>query len=212
MATDSGIPVKKTYDSRDVPSSWTRSLGQPGRSPYTRGIYQGMYRDRLWTMRQYTGFGSAHETNRRFKYLIAHGETGLSTAFDLPTQLGLDSDHPRASGEVGRVGVAVSCLDDMRRLFDGIDLRKISTSMTINSTAPILLSLYVAAGLKQGVPQRELRGTTQNDILKEYIARNTYIYPPEASLKLAVDLIEYCARHMPRWRPISISGYHIRES
>ena len=171
-----------------------------------------MYRDRLWTMRQYTGFGSAPETNRRFKYLISHGETGLSTAFDLPTQLGLDSDHPRAAGEVGRVGVAVSCLDDMGRLFDGIDLRKISTSMTINSTAPILLSLYVAAGLEQGVPQRELRGTTQNDILKEYIARNTYIYPPQASLKLAVDLIEYCARHMPRWHPISISGYHIREA
>jgi len=212
MATDSGIPVKKTYDSRDVPSSWTRSLGRPGEYPYTRGIYPGMYRDRLWTMRQYTGFGSARETNRRFKYLISHGETGLSTAFDLPTQLGLDSDHSRAAGEVGRVGVAVSCLDDMRRLFDGIDPRKISTSMTINSTAPILLSLYVAAGLKQGVPQRELRGTTQNDILKEYIARNTYIYPPEASLKLAVDLIEYCARHMPRWHPISISGYHIRES
>ncbi|HEY5620271.1 MAG TPA: methylmalonyl-CoA mutase family protein, partial [Candidatus Bathyarchaeia archaeon] len=212
MATDSGIPVKKTYDSRDVPSSWTRSLGRPGEYPYTRGIYLGMYRDRLWTMRQYTGFGSARETNRRFKYLISHGETGLSTAFDLPTQLGLDSDHSRAAGEVGRVGVAVSCLDDMGGLFDGIDLRKISTSMTINSTAPILLSLYVAAGLKQGVPQRELRGTTQNDILKEYIARNTYIYPPEASLKLAVDLIEYCARHMPRWHPISISGYHIRES
>jgi methylmalonyl-CoA mutase N-terminal domain/subunit len=212
MATDSGIPVKKLYEGRDVPSSWAHSLGRPGEYPYTRGIYRGMYRDRLWTMRQYTGFGSARETNRRFKYLISHGETGLSTAFDLPTQLGLDSDHSRATGEVGRVGVAVSCLDDMGRLFDGIDLRKISTSMTINSTAPILLSLYVAAGLEQGVPQRELRGTTQNDILKEYIARNTYIYPPEASLKLAVDLIEYCARHMPRWHPISISGYHIREA
>jgi len=206
------MPVKKLYEGRDVPSSWARSLGRPGEYPYTRGIYPGMYRDRLWTMRQYTGFGSAPETNRRFKYLISHGETGLSTAFDLPTQLGLDSDHPRAAGEVGRVGVAVSCLDDMGRLFDGIDLRKISTSMTINSTAPILLSLYVAAGLEQGVPQRELRGTTQNDILKEYIARNTYIYPPQASLKLAVDLIEYCARHMPRWHPISISGYHIREA
>lgn len=171
-----------------------------------------MYRDRLWTMRQYTGFGSARETNRRFKYLISQGETGLSTAFDLPTQLGLDSDHPRAAGEVGRVGVAVSCLDDMRRLFDGIDLRRVSTSMTINATAPILLSLYAAVGLEQGVPQRELRGTTQNDILKEYIARNTYVYPPEASLKIAVDLIEYCAQHMSRWHPISISGYHIRES
>src|SRR5437867_12617894 len=171
-----------------------------------------MYRDRLWTMRQYTGFGSARETNRRFKYLISHGETGLSTAFDLPTQLGLDSDHPRSQGEVGRVGVAISSVDDMRRLFDGIDLGRVSTSMTINSTAPILLSLYVAAGLEQGVQQKALRGTTQNDILKEYIARNTYIYPPEASLRLAVDLIEYCALKMPHWHPISISGYHIRES
>src|SRR5713101_1633564 len=171
-----------------------------------------MYRDRLWTMRQYTGFGSARETNSRFKYLIARGETGLSTAFDLPTQLGLDSDHERSEGEVGRVGVAISSLADMRRLFDGIDLGKVSTSMTINATAPILLSLYVAVGLEQGVPQKALRGTTQNDILKEYIARNTYIYPPDSSMRLAVDLIEYCARKMPLWHPISISGYHIRES
>jgi methylmalonyl-CoA mutase N-terminal domain/subunit len=163
-------------------------------------------------MRQYTGFGSARETNRRFKYLISHGETGLSTAFDLPTQLGLDSDHPRAHGEVGKVGVAISSIDDMRRLFDAIDLGKVSTSMTINSTAPILLCLYVAVGMEQRVPQKQLRGTTQNDILKEYIARNTYIYPPEASLRLAVDLIEYSARKMPHWHPISISGYHIRES
>ncbi len=210
--TDSGIPVKRIYESRDVPPSWTRSLGRPGKFPYTRGIHEGMYRDRLWTMRQYTGFGSARETNRRFKYLISHGETGLSTAFDLPTQLGLDSDHPRASGEVGKVGVAVSCLDDMKRLFDGIDLGKVSTSMTINATAPILLSFYIAVGMENGVPQRELRGTTQNDILKEYIARNTYIYPPGDSLRIAVDLIEYCAEHMPHWHPISISGYHIRES
>ena len=171
-----------------------------------------MYRDRFWTMRQYTGFGSARETNRRFKYLISHGETGLSTAFDLPTQLGLDSDHPRAQGEVGRVGVAISSIDDMRRLFEGIDLAQVSTSMTINSTAPILLSLYAAVGLEKGVSLKTLRGTTQNDILKEYIARNTYIYPPEASLRLAVDIIEYCAGKMPRWHPISISGYHIRES
>jgi methylmalonyl-CoA mutase N-terminal domain/subunit len=163
-------------------------------------------------MRQYTGFGSARETNRRFKYLISHGETGLSTAFDLPTQLGLDSDHPRAAGEVGRVGVAISSVRDMTRLFEGIDLGKVSTSMTINATAPILLSLYVAVGLEQGVPQNKLMGTTQNDILKEYIARNTYIYPPEASLRLSVDLIEYCAHKMPHWHPISISGYHIRES
>ncbi|MBO0887923.1 methylmalonyl-CoA mutase [Candidatus Bathyarchaeota archaeon] len=210
--TDSGIPVKPLYSARDVPAEWTRSVGKPGQFPYTRGIYPSMYRDRLWTMRQYTGFGSAIETNRRFKYLISHGETGLSTAFDLPTQLGLDSDHSRAQGEVGRVGVAISSIDDMRRLFDGIDLAHVSTSMTINSTAPILLSLYAAVGLEQGVQQKMLRGTTQNDILKEYIARNTYIYPPEASLRLAVDLIEYCARKMGRWHPISISGYHIRES
>ncbi len=212
VTTDSGIPVKKLYENRDAPPNWAKSLGKPGQFPYTRGIYDGMYRDRLWTMRQYTGFGSARETNRRFKYLISHGETGLSTAFDLPTQLGLDSDHQRAAGEVGRVGVAISCVHDMRRLFEGIDLGKVSTSMTINATAPILLSLYVAVGMEQGVPQNKLRGTTQNDVLKEYIARNTYIYPPEASLKLSVDLIEYCAHKMPHWHPISISGYHIRES
>ena len=212
VTTDSGIPVKKFCEKKDVPSKWSKSLGRPGQFPYTRGIYDGMYRDRLWTMRQYTGFGSARETNRRFKYLISHGETGLSTAFDLPTQLGLDSDHPRAAGEVGRVGVAISSVHDMRRLFEGIDLGRVSTSMTINATAPILFSLYIAVGMNQGVPQNKLRGTTQNDILKEYIARNTYIYPPEASLRLSVDLIEYCAYKMPHWHPISISGYHIRES
>lgn len=212
VKTDSGITIKKIYRSDDVPSNWTKSLRDPGEFPYTRGIYDDMYRDRLWTMRQYTGFGSARDTNRRFKYLISHGETGLSTAFDLPTQLGLDSDHPRAAGEVGRVGVAITSIDDMRHLFDDIDLGKVSTSMTINSTAAILLSLYVAVGVEQGVAQNRLRGTTQNDILKEYIARNTYIYPPEASLRLSVDLIEYCAKKMPYWHPISISGYHIRES
>lgn len=210
--TDSGIPVKTSYNQADVSSAWRRGLGKPGEFPYTRGIYPSMYRDRLWTMRQYTGFGSARETNWRFKYLISHGETGLSTAFDLPTQLGFDSDHLRAEGEVGKVGVAISSIDDMRRLFEGIDLGKVSTSMTINSTAPILLALYVSVGMEHGVNQRVLRGTTQNDILKEYIARNTYIYPPEASLRLSVDLIEYCARKMPNWHPISISGYHIRES
>src|SRR5713101_4741095 len=212
IATDSGIPVKTSYDNRDNSARAVRALGKPGEFPYTRGIYPNMYRDRLWTMRQYTGFGSAKETNLRFKYLISHGETGLSTAFDLPTQLGLDSDHPRARGEVGKVGVAISSIDDMRQLFDGIDLDKVSTSMTINSTAPILLCLYAAVGMEQRVPQKKLRGTTQNDILKEYIARNTYIYPPEASLRLAVDLIEYSARKMRHWHPISISGYHIRES
>jgi methylmalonyl-CoA mutase N-terminal domain/subunit len=212
ITTDSGISVKASYDNTENSARAVRALGKPGEFPYARGIYPNMYRDRLWTMRQYTGFGSARETNRRFKYLISHGETGLSTAFDLPTQLGLDSDHPRAHGEVGKVGVSISSIDDMRRLFDGIDLGKVSTSMTINSTAPILLCLYVAVGLEQRVPQRQLRGTTQNDILKEYIARNTYIYPPEASLRVAVDLIEYSARKMPHWHPISISGYHIRES
>src|SRR5690349_9701437 len=206
VTTDSGIPVKSSYNRRDVSASAARRLGDPGEFPYTRGIYPNMYRDRLWTMGQYTGFGSARETNRRFKYLISHGETGLSTAFDLPTQLGLDSDHPRSQGEVGRVGVAISSIDDMRRLFEGIDLGQVSTSMTINSTAPILLSLYAAVGKEKGVSLKAFRGTTQNDILKEYIARNTYIYPPEASLRLAVDLIEYCARKMPRWHPISISG------
>ena len=212
LATDSGISVKASYDKRDSSARAVRTLGKPGEFPYTRGIFPNMYRERLWTMRQYTGFGSARETNRRFKYLISHGETGLSTAFDLPTQLGLDSDHPRARGEVGKVGVAISSIDDMRQLFDGIDLGKVSTSMTINSTAPILLCLYAAVGMEQRVPQKQLRGTTQNDILKEYIARNTYIYPPEASLRVAVDLIEYSARKMPHWHPISISGYHIRES
>src|SRR5881398_983490 len=212
ITTDSGIPVKTSYDNRDVSRGMVRSLGKPGEFPYARGIYPSMYRDRLWTMRQYTGFGSASETNRRFKYLISHGETGLSTAFDLPTQLGLDSDHPRAHGEVGRVGVTISSVYDMRRLFEGIDLERVSTSMTINATAPILLSLYIAVGMEQVFPHNNFRSTTHNDILKEYIAMNTYIYPPESSLKLSVDLIEYCAHKMPRWHPISISGYHIRES
>src|ERR1700745_200431 len=211
VTTDSGIPVKASYNGRDVSATAGRRLGEPGEFPYTRGIYPNMYRDRLWTIRQYTGFGSARETNRRFKYLISHGETGLSTAFDLPTQLGLDSDHPRAAGEGGKVGVAISSIDDMRRLFDGIDLGNVSTSMTINSTAPILLCLYAAVGVEQRVPQRLLRGTTQSDILKEYIARNTYIYPPEASLRLAVDLLEYSARKMTNSHPLSISRSHTRQ-
>lgn len=210
--TDSAIPVKTVYRNQDNPSNWAKSIGEPGKYPYTRGIHPGMYHDRLWTMRQYTGYGSARETNRRFKYLINHGETGLSTAFDLPTQLGYDSDHPRAEGEVGKVGVAISSLDDMRRLFDGIDLSKVSTSMTINATAPILFSLYASVASENRIPLTRLKGTTQNDILKEYIARNTFIYPPEASLRLSIDLIEYCARSTPNWHPISISGYHIRES
>ncbi|TMI68050.1 methylmalonyl-CoA mutase, partial [Candidatus Bathyarchaeota archaeon] len=212
QTTDSGLPVKRLYTSRDMPRQLDELLGEPGKYPFTRGIYDEMYRAKLWTMRQYTGFGSAQETNNRFKYLISHGETGLSTAFDLPTQLGLDSDNPRSAGEVGRVGVAISSLADMRRLFDGISLDRVSTSMTINSTAPILFSLYAAVGVEQGVSLESLRGTTQNDILKEYIARNTYVYPPEQSLKLSVDLIEYAARNAPHWHPISISGYHLRES
>src|SRR5438309_1159102 len=212
QTTDSGLPVKRLYTSRDMPRQLDKLLGEPGKYPFTRGIYDEMYRAKLWTMRQYTGFGSAQETNNRFKYLISHGETGLSTAFDLPTQLGLDSDNPRSAGEVGRVGVAISSLADMRRLFDGISLDRVSTSMTINSTAPILFSLYAAVGVEQGVSLESLRGTTQNDILKEYIARNTYVYPPEQSLKLSVDLIEYAARNAPHWHPISISGYHLRES
>src|SRR6058998_532552 len=212
QTTDSGLPVKRLYTSRDMPRQLDELLGEPGKYPFTRGIYDEMYRAKLWTMRQYTGFGSAQETNNRFRYLISHGETGLSTAFDLPTQLGLDSDNPRSAGEVGRVGVAISSLADMRRLFDGISLDKVSTSMTINSTAPILFSLYAAVGVEQGVSLESLRGTTQNDILKEYIARNTYVYPPEQSLKLSVDLIEYAARNAPHWHPISISGYHLRES
>jgi len=212
QTTDSGLPVKRLYTSRDMPRQLDELLGEPGKYPFTRGIYDEMYRAKLWTMRQYTGFGSAQETNNRFKYLISHGETGLSTAFDLPTQLGLDSDNPRSAGEVGRVGVAISSLADMRRLFDGISLDKVSTSMTINATAPILFSLYAAVGVEQGVSLESLRGTTQNDILKEYIARNTYVYPPEQSLKLSVDLIEYAARNAPHWHPISISGYHLRES
>src|SRR5438128_3451069 len=179
QTTDSGLPVKRLYTSRDLPRQLDKLLGEPGKYPFTRGIYDEMYRAKLWTMRQYTGFGSARETNRRFKYLISHGETGLSTAFDLPTQLGLDSDHPRAAGEVGRVGVAISSVHDMRRLFEGINLGRVSTSMTINATAPILLSLYVAVGMEQGVPQSKLMGTIQDDVLKEYIASNTYNYPHE---------------------------------
>ena len=187
-------------------------MGQPGKFPFTRGIYPEMYRSRLWTMRQYSGFGSAEATNRRFRFLIRQGQTGLSVAFDLPTQLGYDSDSPRAEGEVGRVGVPISSMKDMGLLFQGISLGTISTSMTINATAAILLAMYAVVGTSRGVPLGRLRGTTQNDILKEYIARNTYIFPPEQSLRLAVDIIEFCAKRMPMWHPISISGYHIRES
>ena len=211
--TDSGIPVKSLYTPKDIGDlDYSHDLSQPGEYPFTRGIYQTMYRERLWTMRQYAGFGSAEETNQRFKFLVAQGQTGLSTAFDLPTQLGYDSDHPRAEGEIGRVGVPISSLKDMETLFSGIKLDQVSTSMTINATASILLAMYIAVGDSQGVDHRLLRGTTQNEILKEYSARNTYIFPPAASMKLTVDLIEYCSKEVPKWYPISISGYHMREA
>ncbi|HLF05887.1 MAG TPA: methylmalonyl-CoA mutase family protein, partial [Thermoplasmata archaeon] len=184
----------------------------PGSPPYLRGIHPSMYRGRLWTMRQYSGFGSAEVTNKRFQYLLEQGQTGLSVAFDLPTQMGYDSDHPKAEGEVGKVGVAISSLEDMGRLFEGIPLGEVSTSMTINATAPILLALYVVVAAKQGVGAVSLRGTVQNDILKEYIARGTYIYPPAPSLRLALDLFEWCAANAPKWNPVSVSGYHLREA
>ena len=187
-------------------------LGAPGGFPFTRGIHPTMYRGRLWTMRQYAGFGDAAESNRRYRYLLGQGVTGLSVAFDLPTQIGYDSDHALAAGEVGRVGVAIDSLEDMARLFDGIPLDRVSTSMTINATAIILLALYVAAGKRQGVEPRRLAGTVQNDVLKEYVARGTYIYPPRDSLRVVTDVVAFCEREMPRWHPISISGYHVREA
>jgi methylmalonyl-CoA mutase, N-terminal domain len=191
---------------------YLKRLGFPGESPFTRGIRATMYRGRLWTMRQYAGFGTAKETNRRFKYLIAQGNEGLSVAFDLPTQMGYDSDVPLARGEVGRVGVAISTVEDMAVLFDGLPLDRVSTSMTINATAPILLALYLAVAESHGVSRKVLRGTVQNDILKEYIARSTYIYPPAPSMRLALDVIDFCSREVPRWNAISVSGYHIREA
>jgi len=213
QATASGIPVHAVYHSQASGKAHAdEELGEPGAFPFTRGIYPAMYRERIWTMRQYSGFGSAEVTNERFKYLISQGQTGLSVAFDLPTQLGYDSDSTRAEGEVGRVGVPISTIDNMQALVRGIGLDNVSTSMTINATAAIMLAMYISVGEIQKVPLDQLRGTTQNDILKEYIARNTYIFPPEQSLRLAIDLIEYCARKMPSWHPISISGYHIRES
>ena len=187
-------------------------LGQPGEYPFTRGIYRDMYRSRGWTMRQYAGFGNARETNKRFRYLLANGQTGLSTAFDLPTQMGYDSDDPLALGEVGKTGVAIDSLADMEVLFDQIDLGKVSTSMTINATSAVLLAMYRAVGKKQGVDSKLLQGTIQNDILKEYEARNTYIYPPAQSMRLITDIFEFCAKEMPKWNTISISGYHIREA
>jgi methylmalonyl-CoA mutase, N-terminal domain len=209
--TDSGIEIKHTYDDDDVRPGLEERLGEPGEYPYTRGIHPDMYRGRKWTMRQYAGYATATETNQRFRYLIEHGSTGLSMAFDLPTQLGRDSDDPLCMGEVGRTGVAIDTIDDMRRVFDAIPLADVSTSMTINAPAAVLLLLYELVGEEQGVPAEALRGTTQNDVLKEYIARGNFIYPPEPAMRLTTDLFAYCRERIPKWNTISISGYHMRE-
>ncbi|HET7676608.1 MAG TPA: methylmalonyl-CoA mutase family protein [Candidatus Limnocylindrales bacterium] len=211
--TTSGIEVRDLYTPADTADlDEEQQLGRPGEYPFTRGVQPTMYRGRLWTMRQYAGFATAAETNRRFRYLLEHGQTGLSVAFDLPTQMGYDSDAPQAAGEVGRVGVPISSLADMEVLLDGLPLGEISTSMTINATAAILLAFYVGAADRQGIPRARLSGTVQNDILKEYIARGTYIYPTGPSMRLVTDVFEFCAREMPRWNTISISGYHMREA
>ena len=207
--TDSGIAISELYTEADVPESL--ELGEPGEFPYARGVHREMYRKQTWTMRQYAGYASAKESNERYRYLLSKGSTGLSMAFDLPTQLGLDSDNPRCLGEVGRTGVAIDTIDDMRTAFDGIPLDQVSTSMTINAPAACLLLLYELVGEEQGVPSEQLRGTTQNDVLKEYIARGNYIYPPEPTMRLTTDLFEYCQRNVPKWNTISISGYHFRE-
>ncbi len=213
FTTPSGAEIQRLYTPADLPEfDYVEELGFPGEYPFTRGVQPTMYRGRLWTMRQYAGFGTAEETNARFRYLLEQGQTGLSIAFDLPTQLGYDSDHPMALGEVGRVGVAVDSIEDMERLLDGIPLDRVSTSMTINATAPILLAMYAEVAAAQGVPASLLRGTIQNDILKEYIARNTHIYPPQPSMRLITDIFAYCSEEMPLFNTISISGYHIREA
>jgi methylmalonyl-CoA mutase N-terminal domain/subunit len=207
--TDSGIEVKALYEESDVPGDL--DLGEPGEFPYTRGVHPEMYRSRQWTMRQYAGYASARESNERYRYLLSRGGTGLSMAFDLPTQLGLDSDDPLCEGEVGRTGVAIDTIDDMRTAFDGIPLDEVSTSMTINAPAAVLLMLYDLVAEEQGVPSEKLRGTVQNDVLKEYIARGNYIYPPEPTMRLTTDIFAYCAENIPKWNTISISGYHFRE-
>src|SRR5687768_10956567 len=209
-ADDAGPPFYRPQDVAGL--DYARHLGDPGQFPFTRGLYAEMYRRRPWTMRQYAGYGDAAESNRRYRYLLARGTTGLSVAFDLPTQIGYDSDHPLARGEVGRVGVAIDSIDDMRRLFDGIPLDQVTVSMTINATAAILLALYLAVAEERGVGWEKLGGTVQNDILKEYAARGTYIYPPGPSLDLVTDVIAFCVERLPRWNPISISGYHLREA
>ncbi len=215
FATDSGLDLDTVYTPEDdagAAGDYAGSIGYPGEFPYTRGVQPNMYRGRIWTMRQYAGYATAAATNERYRYLLENGQTGLSVAFDLPTQIGYDSDHALAEGEVGKVGVPVCSLADMETLFDGIPLDKVSTSMTINATASVLLCLYIAAGKKQGVSPDQLSGTLQNDILKEYIARGTYAYPPRPSMRLVVDVFRYCAENVPRWNTISISGYHMREA
>jgi methylmalonyl-CoA mutase N-terminal domain/subunit len=218
LKSRSGIPIRETYWPGDVPSELRdpsaakERLGAPGEYPFARGVQKDMYRGRLWTMRQYAGFGSAEESNRRYHYLLSQGTMGLSVAFDLPTQLGYDPDHPRSRGEVGKVGVSIAHLEDMRTLFKGIDLAKISTSVTINATAAIVVALYLAVAEEQGVPLSGLRGTCQNDVLKEYVARGNYIYPPEGALRITTDMFSWFAVNAPKWNPISISGYHIREA
>src|SRR5712691_2084113 len=210
--TDSGIEIRPVYGAGDPAEGLGERLGRPGSAPYTRGVYEEMYRKRRWTMRQYSGFGTADETNQRFHYLLKAGQTGLSCAFDLPTQMGYDSDHPRAEGEVGKVGVAIDSLEDMERLLHGLPLAEVTTSMTINATAAILLLLYELVAEGQGVPSTAIGGTIQNDLLKEYIARGTYIYPPRPSMRIITDIFAYCQERIPRWNTISISGYHIREA
>jgi methylmalonyl-CoA mutase N-terminal domain/subunit len=212
FVTRSGIPVKEIYTAADLPSDLSDRLGVPSQYPFTRGVQKNMYRGRLWTMRQYAGFGTAEESNERYRYLLAQGTMGLSVAFDLPTQLGYDPDHGRSKGEVGKVGVSISTMDEMRTLFKGIPLKDVSTSMTINATAPILLSFYVALAEEQGTAAKDLRGTVQNDVLKEYIARGNYIYPPKGALRLITNMFDWCSKNTPKWNPISISGYHIREA
>src|ERR1700745_3486516 len=211
--TSSKIPVRPLYAPDDLGGNDLETrVGYPGEYPFTRGVQATMYRGRLWTMRQYAGMGDAEESNKRYKYLLANGTTGLSVAFDLPTQIGLDSDNPLSMGEVGKVGVAIDSIEDMQRLFDGIDLAKISTSMTINATASILLALYVAVARRQGMDVRKLSGTVQNDVLKEYIARGTYIYPPRQAMRIITDIFAWTNENVPEWHTISISGYHMREA
>ena len=210
--TCSGIEVERVYTPKEAEIDYVEDLGFPGQYPFTRGVYPTMYRSRLWTMRQYAGYATAAESNRRYKYLLSQGQTGLSVAFDLPTQIGYDSDHPLAEGEVGKVGAAIDSLEDMEVLFEGIPLDKVSTSMTINAPASILLTMYIAVAKKQGIDPQVLQGTIQNDILKEYVARGTYIFPPQPSMRLITDIFSYCKENLPRWNTISISGYHIREA